>query len=76
MTARSALRTLVGFLFIPASLSAQTGWVTTSDSARLYYRIIGHGADTIIAIHGGPGLDHESIFGDFAVLGEHHTVGE
>jgi proline iminopeptidase len=74
MTARSALRTLVAFLFIPALLSAQTGWVTTSDSARLYYRIIGHGADTIIAIHGGPGLDHESIFGDFAVLGEHHTV--
>jgi proline iminopeptidase len=74
MTARSAWRTLVAFLFIPASLAAQTGWVTTSDSARLYYRIIGHAADTIIAIHGGPGMDHESIFGDFKVLGEHHTV--
>ena len=74
MTARSAWRTLVAFLFIPASLAAQTGWVTTSDSARLYYRIIGHAADTIIAIHGGPGMDHESIFGDFKVLAEHHTV--
>jgi proline iminopeptidase len=74
MTHLRALRALVALLFIPASLAAQSGWVTTSDSARLYYRIIGHAADTIIAVHGGPGLDHESIFGDFAVLGEHHTV--
>ncbi|HEX3868146.1 MAG TPA: alpha/beta hydrolase [Gemmatimonadaceae bacterium] len=55
-------------------MSAQTGWVTTSDSARLFYRIAGHGRDTIIAIHGGPGLDHESIFADFAPLAERHTV--
>ena len=45
-----------------------------SDSARLFYKIVGHGADTIIAIHGGPGLDLESIAGDFAVLGARHTV--
>ena len=74
MTVRSALSTLVAFLFVHVSLAAQAGFVTTSDSARLYYRTIGHAADTIIAIHGGPGLDHQSIFGDFAVLGEHHTV--
>ncbi len=74
---RIAVRTLAFVLtsaFVPAFMSAQTGWVTTSDSARLYYRIIGHGADTIIAIHGGPGMDHESIFGDFQPLAEHHTV--
>jgi proline iminopeptidase len=71
---RTGVRTFIASLFIPTMLAAQTGWVTTSDSARLYYRIIGHAADTIIAIHGGPGLDHESIFNDFAVLGEHHTV--
>ena len=65
---------LIAALTIPALLPAQTGWVTTSDSARLYYRIIGHAADTIIAIHGGPGMDHESIVGDFAVLGQRHTV--
>ena len=55
-------------------LSAQTGWVTMSDSARLYYQIIGKGADTIVAIHGGPGMDHESIYGDFGPLAERHTV--
>jgi proline iminopeptidase len=53
---------------------AQSGYVTMSDSARLFYKIIGSGRDTIIAIHGGPGLDLESIAGDFAVLGARHTV--
>jgi proline iminopeptidase len=72
---RIARHALTALLVVPSSiLAAQTGWVTTSDSARLYYRVIGHGADTIIAIHGGPGLDHETIFGDFKVLGDKHTV--
>jgi len=53
---------------------AREGYVTTSDSARLFYRIVGRGADTIIAIHGGPGVDLESIAGDFAPLGERHVV--
>ncbi|HTE44385.1 MAG TPA: alpha/beta fold hydrolase, partial [Gemmatimonadaceae bacterium] len=72
--ALAALGALVASLTAPGLASAQTGWVTTSDSARLYYRIIGHGPDTIIAIHGGPGLDHESIYGDFKPLAEHHVV--
>jgi proline iminopeptidase len=72
---RIARHALTALLVVPSSiLAAQSGWVTTSDSARLYYRVIGHGADTIIAIHGGPGLDHETIFGDFKVLGDKHTV--
>jgi len=73
MRMRAALGALASII-APSVAEAQTGWVTTSDSARLYYRIVGHGADTIIAIHGGPGLDHETIFGDFAVLGDKHTV--
>jgi proline iminopeptidase len=74
MTARAALQALAALAFAPFVLAAQTGFVTMSDSARLYYRIIGHGSDTIIAIHGGPGMDHETIFGDFTVLGAKHTV--
>jgi sugar lactone lactonase YvrE/pimeloyl-ACP methyl ester carboxylesterase len=50
------------------------GYITTSDSARLFYRVIGRGADTLIAIHGGPGVDLESIAGDFAPLAERHVV--
>lgn len=70
-----ALAAFLTHFSFPILMRGQTtGWVTTSDSARLYYRIIGRGADTIIAIHGGPGLDHESIFGDFKPLAEHHVV--
>ena len=74
MTVRFVLRVIVALALSPVVLAAQSGYVTMSDSARLYYRIIGKAADTIIAIHGGPGMDHESIFGDFKPLGEHHTV--
>ena len=56
----------------------QQGYITTSDSARLFYKIAGRpgpGVDTIIAIHGGPGLDLESIYNDFASgLGRKHVV--
>lgn len=34
----------------------------------------GAGRDTIIAIHGGPGVDLESILGDFEPLTAHHAV--
>ena len=50
------------------------GYLSTPDSARLFYRVIGSARDTIIAIHGGPGVDLESIFGDFVSLAKHHTV--
>lgn len=56
----------------------EQGYITTSDSARLFYKIAGRpgpGVDTIIAIHGGPGLDLESIYNDFAAgLGRKHVV--
>lgn len=50
------------------------GYVVTPDSARLYYRVAGRGRDTVIAVHGGPGVDLESIAGDFAPLERAHTV--
>ena len=58
----------------PKPSPAREGYVVTSDSARLHYRIIGQGSDTLIAIHGGPGVDLESIAGDFAPLAERHVV--
>ncbi|HET7457275.1 MAG TPA: alpha/beta hydrolase [Gemmatimonadaceae bacterium] len=57
-----------------APVAPREGYVVTPDSARLFYRVIGRGADTIVAIHGGPGVDLESIAGDFAPLGERHVV--
>lgn len=68
-------------LLLATSLSAQAptpapkeGYVTTPDAARLFYRAIGSAKDTIIAIHGGPGVDLESIYGDFLPLAKKHTV--
>src|SRR5215207_4549091 len=67
-------------LFAPAlAIAEQTpavreGYVTTTDSARLFYRVVGQRGDTIIAIHGGPGVDLESIANDFAPLAERHVV--
>lgn len=57
-----------------ASRPVREGYVTTSDAARLYYRVTGSGPDTIIAIHGGPGVDLESIAADFAPLAARHVV--
>ena len=50
------------------------GYIIADDSVRLFYRIAGRGPDTVIAIHGGPGVDLESIYGDFAPLTEQHVV--
>ena len=66
----AALVTLVA----PTAVAQTTGYVTTSDNARLFYKIIGRGPDTLIAIHGGPGMDLESIYGDFTPLGARHVV--
>jgi proline iminopeptidase len=68
------VRAVVAALTVTAAASAQTGYITLSDSARLFYKVVGRGPDTIVAIHGGPGLDHESIAGDFVPLTRHHTV--
>src|SRR3954465_2113019 len=62
----------------PAAAAQSSGYVTVSDGARLFYRTSGHpgrGIDTIIAIHGGPGLDLGTIYNDMAAMfGERHFV--
>ena len=50
------------------------GYVITPDSARIHFIVTGAGRDTLIAIHGGPGVDLESVRGDFAPLTKHHVV--
>jgi gluconolactonase len=63
-----------GISGMQASVPVREGYVTTSDSARLFYRVMGRGGDTLMAIHGGPGVDLESIAADFAPLAERHVV--
>lgn len=80
---RAAVLSLLaaGSLLAPTILSAQTGravpsegYVVTADSVRLFYRVVGRGPDTLVALHGGPGVDLESIYGDFLRLAERHVV--
>ena len=73
------LKTCLALLFLPAALAGQqSGYVTVSDGARLFYRTSGHpgpGVDTLIAIHGGPGLDLGTIYNDLALMfGDRHVV--
>ena len=56
------------------SAGVTSGYVTIGDGARLFYRTAGQGPDTVIAIHGGPGVDLESIAGDFTPLEKNHMV--
>jgi len=70
---------VLAFLVPLAAAAAQSdGYVTTSDGAKLFYKVAGKpgpGVDTLIAIHGGPGMDLESVYGDFvAMLAPKHVV--
>jgi proline iminopeptidase len=53
---------------------AREGYLAGDDGTRLFFRVVGSGRDTVIAIHGGPGVDLESIAADFAPLADHHVV--
>ena len=37
------------------------GYVRTADGVRLFYKIVGSGPETLVAIHGGPSNPMESI---------------
>ena len=74
-----ALALCAALQLLAPPLSAQVprpreGYVTTPDSAQLHYKIIGTGRDTLVAIHGGPGVDLESILNDFVPLARRHVV--
>jgi len=57
---------------IPAARSE--GYVQTDDSVRLFYRIVGSGPDTVVILHGGPGLNMEYFAADLEPLAERHTL--
>jgi len=44
------------------------------DGAQLYYRMVGHGSDVLVMIHGGPGMDMGYMVPDFAPLAERHRL--
>ena len=54
--------------------SPREGYIRTSDGVRLFYKIVGSGADTLVAVHGGPGNSLNSILADLEPLAENRTV--
>ena len=44
------------------------GYIVTPDKVRLFYKIVGSGAETLVMVHGGPGNSLESIRPDMEPL--------
>jgi proline iminopeptidase len=53
---------------------AREGYVLGADGVRLFYRLEGESADTIVVLHGGPGLNLEGLRPDLAPLARRHTT--
>ena len=54
----------------PGATTDREGYFTSADDIRLYYRIMGRGEDTLVIVHGGPGMDSEYMIADFEPLAE------
>lgn len=50
------------------------GYVQSADGVRIFYRVVGSGADTIVVLNGGPGVGHEVLAPDLEPLAARHTV--
>jgi proline iminopeptidase len=50
------------------------GFVQAGDDLELYYRIAGSGPDTLVVLHGGPGLNFDYLAPDLEPLAESHTL--
>ena len=50
------------------------GYIKSIDDVELYYRVKGSGADTLVVIHGGPGLSIYYLEPDLDPLTEKYTV--
>jgi proline iminopeptidase len=50
------------------------GYITASDGVRLFYKVVGSGAETLVAVHGGPGNSLNSILPDLEPLAKNRTV--
>src|SRR5688572_30845329 len=51
-----------------------TGFITSDDGTRLFYRIEGEGTQTLVVVHGGPANSLESIRPDLAPLARGRRV--
>jgi proline iminopeptidase len=52
----------------PSGLSLKQGYLQGKDGVQLFYRVVGSGKDTIVFLHGGPGMSMEDGALDFEML--------
>jgi proline iminopeptidase len=52
----------------------QEGYVEAGGGVRLFYRLVGAKPDTVIVLHGGPGLTMEYLAADLTPLAANHTL--
>lgn len=50
------------------------GYLAGADGVQLYYKVLGQGADTIVVLHGGPGMSMGYLDSDLAPLAHGRTV--
>ena len=50
------------------------GNLTGADGVRLFYRVVGTGPDTVVVLHGGPGLSMSYLSADLAPLAHGRTI--
>src|SRR5215217_1525272 len=77
MKVLTALLTLLTLFTARAACQAQApgeGYITTADGVRLFYKVVGSGAETLVAVHGGPGNTLESIRADLEPLAKNRRV--
>jgi proline iminopeptidase len=58
----------------PSQLVVREGQVDASERVRLFYRLLGTAPDTVVVIHGGPGLNMEYFARDLEPLAARHTL--
>lgn len=58
----------------PTPDRSREGYVTTTDDVRLFYQITGTGPDTLVVLHGGPGLSSAYLAPDLDELGQTFTL--
>ena len=50
------------------------GYILTPDKVRIFYKVVGSGPETLVAVHGGPGNSLESIRADMEPLAKGRRV--
>ena len=70
------MRTFLAALLLLTTACASApppAFVDAGDGVRLWYETVGRGTPVVV-IHGGPGMDHNSLAADLVPLTRHHRV--